>query len=250
MYGKELAKIYEIFYRSRGKDWAAEAEGVTRLIRERMPQAKTLLDVACGTGAHLATFREEFEETAGLEIAQPMLELARQRLPDVPLHQGDMRDFSLENTFDAVVCMFCAIGYLGTVEEMRAAVRAMADHVSPGGVLVIEPWWFPEDHVEGYVAGDLGREDGLTVARISHSVLQGRATRMEVRFLVGDASGIHEFTEIDVLTLFTKDEYTQAFLDADCSVEYLPGAPTGRGLFVGVRRRPSTTDLPEGLDQR
>lgn len=236
MYGQELAKVYEIFYRSRGKNWAAEAEEVTRLIRDRMPQADTLLDVACGTGAHLTTFRETFSQVEGLEIAPPMLEAARQRLPGVPLHEGDMRDFALECTFDAVVCMFCAIGYVGTVEEMRAAVRAMADHVSPGGVLVIEPWWFPEDHIEGYVAGDLGHEDGLTVARISHSTLQGRATRMEVRFLVGDASGIREFTEIDVLSLFTKDEYIQAFLDADCSVEYLPGAPTGRGLFVGIRR--------------
>ncbi|MEU6703797.1 class I SAM-dependent methyltransferase [Streptomyces wuyuanensis] len=235
MYGQELATVYEIFYRSRGKDWTAEAEDVTRLVRTRMPQAQTLLDVACGTGAHLTAFRERFEEVEGLEIAPPMLDLARERLPGTTVHEGDMRDFALERTFDAVVCMFCAIGYLGTVAEMRAAVRAMSDHLSPGGVLVIEPWWFPEDHVEGYVAGDLGQEDGLTVARISHSTLQGRATRMEVRFLVGDSAGIREFTEIDVLTLFTKDEYTQAFIDADCSVEYLPGAPTGRGLFVGIR---------------
>ncbi|QEU96277.1 class I SAM-dependent methyltransferase [Streptomyces kanamyceticus] len=235
MYGQELAKVYEIFYRSRGKDWTAEAEEVTRLVRARMPEAGTLLDVACGTGAHLATFREQFDTVEGLEIAPSMLELARQRLPGLTFHDGDMRDFALEDTFDAVVCMFCAIGYLGTVEELRAAVRAMSDHLSPGGVLVIEPWWFPEDHVEGYVAGDLGKEDGLTVARISHSTRQGRATRMEVRFLVGESAGIKEFTEIDVLTLFTRDEYTQAFLDADCSVEYLPGAPTGRGLFVGIR---------------
>lgn len=235
MYGRQLAKVYEIFYRSRGKDWNAEAEEVTRHVRARMPQARTLLDVACGTGAHMATFRERFEEVEGLEIAPPMLELARERLPGLAFHEGDMRDFALERTFDAVVCMFCAIGYLGTVEELRAAVRAMSDHLRPGGVLVIEPWWFPENHIEGYVAGDLGREDGLTVARISHSTLQGRSTRMEVRFLVGESTGIKEFTEIDVLTLFTKDEYTQAFLDADCSVEYLPGAPTGRGLFVGTR---------------
>ncbi|MFE5857447.1 class I SAM-dependent methyltransferase [Streptomyces sp. NPDC056500] len=235
MYGQELAKVYEIFYRSRGKDWASEAEDVVRLVRERRPDAASLLDVACGTGAHLATFHEGFEHAEGLEIAPPMLELARQRLPGVPLHPGDMRDFSLGRTFDAVVCMFCSIGYLGTVEEMRSAVRSMAAHLPSGGVLVIEPWWFPDDHVEGYVAGDLGREDGLTVARISHSTLQGRATRMEVRFLVGDVSGIREFTEIDVLTLFTKEEYTEAFTAAGCSVEYLPGAPTGRGLFVGVR---------------
>lgn len=236
MYGPELAEVYEIFYRSRGKDWAAEAKDITRLIRDRRPGASTLLDVACGTGAHLATFRTQFAHTEGLEVAESMRALAHERLAGLTVHPGDMRDFALDRTFDAVVCLFCAIGYLDTVAQMRAAVRSMAAHLLPGGVLVIEPWWFPENHIEGYVAGDLGRENGLTVARISHSTLRGRATRMEVRFLVGDSSGIKEFTEIDVLTLFARDEYQAAFTDAGCSVEYLPGDPTGRGLFIGVRR--------------
>ncbi|MFH9138823.1 class I SAM-dependent methyltransferase [Streptomyces sp. NPDC017524] len=236
MYGQELAEVYEIFYRSRGKDWPAEAAHVTELVRTRCPEADSLLDVACGTGAHLETFTTLFKHTEGVEIADPMRELARKRLPEVTVHPGDMRAFDLGRTFDAVVCMFCAIGYLGTVSDMRTAVRSMARHLRPGGVLVIEPWWFPENHAEGYVAGDLGRENGRTVARISHSTLQGRATRMEVRFLVGDRDGIREFTETDVLTLFTKDEYLAAFTDAGCTAEFLPGDPTGRGLFVGVRQ--------------
>ncbi|UQA97326.1 class I SAM-dependent methyltransferase [Streptomyces halobius] len=236
MYGPELAEVYEIFYRSRGKDWPAEAAYVMEVVRSRCPEADSLLDVACGTGAHLETFGALCKHTEGLEIAEPMRELAHQRLPEVTVHPGDMRAFDLGHAFDTVVCMFCAIGYLATVSDMRDAVRSMTRHLRPGGVLVIEPWWFPEDHVEGYVAGDLGRENGRTVARISHSTRQGRATRMEVRFLVGDRHGIREFTEIDVLTLFTKNEYLAAFTDAGCTVEFLPGDPTGRGLFVGVRQ--------------
>ncbi|MFF4158543.1 class I SAM-dependent methyltransferase [Streptomyces sp. NPDC001678] len=235
MYGRELAEVYESVYRSRGKDWGAEAEDIARTVRERCPGADTLLDVACGTGAHLSTFRTLFAEAEGLEIAAPMRRLARQRLPGTPVHAGDMRDFTLGRAYSAVVCMFCAIGYLETVADMRAAVRSMAQHLEPGGVLVVEPWWFPERFIEGYVAGDLAQEDGRTVARVSHSTRQGRATRMEVRFTVGDAAGIRQFTETDVLTLFTREEYTAAFLDAGCTAEYLEGGPTGRGLFVGVR---------------
>ncbi|MGH3804903.1 MAG: class I SAM-dependent methyltransferase, partial [Pseudonocardiaceae bacterium] len=151
MYGPELAEVYEIFYRSRGKDWAAEAKDITRLIRDRRPGASTLLDVACGTGAHLATFRTQFAHTEGLEVAESMRALAHERLAGLTVHPGNMRDFALDRTFDAVVCLFCAIGYLDTVAQMRAAVRSMAAHLLPGGVLVIEPWWFPENHIEGYV---------------------------------------------------------------------------------------------------
>ncbi|MFC7330959.1 class I SAM-dependent methyltransferase [Marinactinospora rubrisoli] len=237
MYGQELAEVYELIYRSRGKDWAAEAHDVTKIIRSRLPEADSLLDVACGTGAHLAAFGEEFGHVQGLEIAEPMRRLARRRLPGTTISPGDMRDFDLGRRFDAVCCMFCAIGYLGTVAEMRSAVAAMARHLPVDGVLVVEPWWFPEQFIEGYVAGDLAQDNGRTVARMSHSTRRGNATHMEVRFLVGDAGGIREFTEIDVLTLFTREEYISAFSAAGCDVEYLEGGPTGRGLFVGVRRR-------------
>lgn len=144
MFSADLAEVYEIIYRSRGKDWAAEATGVAREIRSRKPDAASLLDVACGTGAHLKTFGEVFQHTEGLEIAEPMRDLAARRLPEVKVHAGDMRAFDLGRTFDTVVCLFCAIGYLSEVEDMRSAVAAMARHLVPGGVLVIEPWWFPE----------------------------------------------------------------------------------------------------------
>lgn len=235
MYGHELADVYEEIYRSRGKDWDREAADIARLVAERNPGADSLLDVACGTGAHLSGFGAAFALAEGLEIAEPMRRVAEQRLPGTTVHAGDMREFDLGRTYSAVSCMFCAIGYLETVADMRSALRSMAAHLEPGGVLVVEPWWFPENFIEGYVAGDLARTEHRTIARISHSTRKGRATRMEVRFTVGDATGIQQFTEIDVLTLFTKEEYVSAFTDAGCSVEFLEGGPTGRGLFVGVR---------------
>jgi SAM-dependent methyltransferase len=235
VYGQELAEVYELIYRSRGKDWDSEAASMARVVRSRNPRADSLLDVACGTGAHLATFAKLFGHVEGLEIAEPMRALAHQRLPDVTVHAGDMRQFDLARTFDAVCCMFVAISYVESLEQMRSAVRSMARHLNPGGVLVIEPWWFPTSFIDGYVAGDLAQEGGRTVARISHSVRRGQATHMEVRFTVGDAAGIREFKEIDVMMLFTRQEYVDAFTDAGCSVEFVEGFPSSRGLFVGIR---------------
>lgn len=236
MYSAELAEVYETIYRSRGKNWTTEAEDVAQLIRRRRPEAASLLDVACGTGAHLESFRKLFDDAEGIEIAEPMRKLALERLPGSIVHVGDMRDFDLGRRYDAAVCLFSAIGYLPSVDDLNSAIRCMAAHLAPRGVLVVEPWWFPENHIEGYVAGDMAHEEGRVISRISHSVLQGRATRMEVRFTVADAGGFHEFTEVDVLTLFTRDEYETAFEQAGCDLELLPGPPSGRGLFVGIRR--------------
>ncbi|AUS81210.1 SAM-dependent methyltransferase [Actinoalloteichus sp. AHMU CJ021] len=235
MYAANFAEVYELIYRSRGKSWAGEAEETARLIRARNPSASSLLDVACGTGAHLETFGTLFDHVEGLEIAKGMRTVARERLPGVSVHAGDMRDFDLNRTFDAACCMFNSIAYLTSVADMSDAVRAMGRHLAPGGVLVIEPWWFPERFIEGYVAADAGAEDGKAVVRMSHSTREGDSTRLEVRFMVGDADGIREFTQTSMLRLFTKDEYLEAFAAAGCPAEYLEGGLTGRGLFIGVR---------------
>ncbi|MDH6213152.1 class I SAM-dependent methyltransferase [Streptomyces pseudovenezuelae] len=236
MFGHDLADVYELVYRARGKDWDTEATDIARLIRDQLPAADSLLDVACGTGAHLETFAGLFAHTEGLELSSAMLARAAVRLPELPLHQGDMRAFDVGRAFDAVVCLFTAIGYLPTLPDLRAAVATMARHLNPGGVLVVEPWWFPDRFLDGYVAGDLASDEHRTVARMSHSTRQDRTTRMEVRFLVGEAGGIREFTEIDLLTLFTEEEYLAAFADAGCPAEYIRSEWTARGLFVARRR--------------
>ncbi|MFW5418974.1 class I SAM-dependent methyltransferase [Nocardiopsis sp. CNT-189] len=238
MYEEELAAIYDLVYEGRGKDYAAEAEQVLDLVRERAGEPASLLDVACGTGAHLRHFAAAVPHAEGLELSEAMLGAARDRVPGVKLHQGDMRDFSLGRRFSAAVCMFSSIGYMGDTGELGAALRRFAAHLEPGGVCVIEPWWFPESFIEGYIGADTVQDGGRTVTRMSHSVAVrgGRATRLEAHFLVADAgSGIRHFSNAHEITLFRREEYEAAFTGAGLAVEYIGGGPSGRGLFVGVR---------------
>lgn len=229
------AELYDLVYQSR-KDYEAEASNVTELIRTRRPDAATLLDVACGTGIHLAAFDKFFAQVAGLERAEPMLARAARRLPGVPVHQGDMRDFELGRVFDAVVCMFSSIGYLDTVADLRAAVRAMSRHLDEGGVLVVEPWYFPENFIPGYVSAHAVREDGQAAARVAHSTLEGDKTRIHIHYLLADEeTGVRHLTGDDYLTLFSREEYVRAFRDSGLSVDFLPADPAP-GFFVGVRR--------------
>lgn len=236
MFGPDHADVYEVTYRSRGKDWATEAHDITERVRGLQPDAGSLLDVACGTGAHLDTFRTCFDDVEGVEVAPAMRERAERRLPGVPIHDDDMRFFDLGRSFDVVTCLCTAVGYLDTVEQMRDAVRCMADHLTAGGVLVIEPWWLPEKFIDGYVGSDLVHDGDRTLARVSHTRRHGRAAHMEVRWLVGDPTGLRSFTITEVFTLFTRDEYSAAFEDAGCAVEYHAGWLTGRGIFIGLRR--------------
>ncbi|SCD60656.1 class I SAM-dependent methyltransferase [Streptomyces sp. DvalAA-19] len=235
MYGAEASEIYELLHQGRGKDYRAEAEEIARQVRARMPGAASLLDVACGTGAHLEHFRPRFDRVEGLELSAPMAEAARRRLPGVTVHTGDMRDFSLDGSFSVITCMFGSIGYLAGPRELAAALRRFARHLQPGGVVAVDPWWFPETFLDGHVATGTTVDRGRALARVSHSVRVGDASRVEVHYLVADAaSGVRHFSETHLISLFTRRQYEDAFSAAGLDVEYLDGLHNGRGLFLGV----------------
>ncbi|MFJ1802582.1 class I SAM-dependent methyltransferase [Streptomyces sp. NPDC088180] len=235
MYSTEHAEIYDFIHAARGRDWSAEADVITRLIRERSPEAGSLLDVACGTGAHLERFAEHFGTVAGVELSPEMRRTATNRVPAARVHEGDMRQFELGRTFDAVLCMCFSLGYMSTVEELRRSVAVLVRHLAPGGVLVAEPWWFPEQFIDGFISASLAQEEGRAISRLSHSVRDGSVSRMTVRYTVAETTGIREFTEYETYSLFTREEYLDAFGQAGCEVEFLPDWPNGRGLFIAVR---------------
>ncbi|MFE0178679.1 class I SAM-dependent DNA methyltransferase [Streptomyces sp. NPDC059002] len=229
------AEIYDALYQDR-KDYDAEAAQVAALVRERKPGASTLLDVACGTGVHLEGFAKRFDKVAGLELSESMAARATERLSGVPLHHGDMRTFDLGETFDAVVIMFSSIGYLDTVADLNSAVAAMSRHLADDGVLVVEPWYFPDTFLDRHVSTHAVKRGSEGIARVSHSTREGDKTRMEIHYLVADgANGIEHRSEVDYLTLFSPEEYTEAFRQGGLNVTYLEGTAGAPGFFVGTR---------------
>lgn len=236
MYGIQSAEVYDLQHEARGKDFRGEADDVVRQVRRRRPGAGSLLDVACGTGVHLTAFAEEFDPVEGLELSEPMLEHARRRLPGTPLHVGDMRSFDLGRRFDVVTCLFASIAYAGTAEGVDATVRCLARHLTPAGVVVVEPWWFVDRFVNGYVSADVIRSDDTTITRLSRTVRDGCSSVMTVHHVIADADGIRHFTAEHRALLLERERYEHSFRCAGLLVEYVPDVASGRGLFVGATR--------------
>ncbi|MBT2507445.1 methyltransferase domain-containing protein [Streptomyces sp. ISL-98] len=234
----DVGDIYDAIYGGRGKDYRGESAAVTRHIRSRHPRAASVLDVGCGTGGHLKYFAEDFTVVEGLDLTEGMLDVARRNLPEIPVQCGDMRSFELGRRFDAVVCLFATIGNLVGQDELDTTLSTFARHVVPGGVLVIEPWWFPENFTPGHVGGSVTTVDGRTVARVSHAVRDSEtASRMNVHYLVAESGkGVQHFADVHVLSLYGREQFEKAFEQAGFSVEYVEGDYNGNGLFVGVKR--------------
>jgi ubiquinone/menaquinone biosynthesis C-methylase UbiE len=230
----QTAELYDLVYSH--LDYAGHAATVEGIIRERHPEATSLLDVACGTGKHLAIWRGRFDRVVGLDLDEALLEVAAERIPDVPLHHGDYTDFDLGETFDAVTCLFSSIGYARTPERLDAAVASMARHLTAGGVLIIEPWYRKEMLVPPWVRLHTVERDDVVLARSSVMKVGDVESDMEMNYLVTTAEGTERFTERHVMGLFTPDQFERGFTAAGLVFEWDPeGTYLGRGLAVGVR---------------
>jgi SAM-dependent methyltransferase len=240
-YGADHARFFDIVLRSRGKSYEEEAIGLAKIVQSRFPGAHSLLDVACGTAGHLQTYAGLFEHVEGIDYSADMLTMAKEKLPGVPLHTADMRAFELGRSFDAVTCMGNAVACVSTVEELDTAVAVMASHLVANGVLIVEPWFFPENFLDGHVGGHTVIERDRVISRVTRSTKQGNKTRHEVRFVIADPTGIWDFTEVLMISLFSEDQYRSAFARGGCTVELVDGfSLNGRanspGLFVGIHR--------------
>jgi SAM-dependent methyltransferase len=236
-YSELLAEVYdEVYVRGVGKDYQTEAAGLTALIRGRAPHAASLLDVACGSGEHLVYLRDSFDHVEGAELSQAMCRIAESKLPDVPIYVADMRSLDLGRTFDAVTCLFSAIGYVADTAELDASVARMAAHLNPGGVLVVEPWFTPDQWMDGHVSHTLAESPERIISRMSYSGRRGKIATTTMHYLVGEKGvGVRSFSEEHALALFTDAEYRAAFDAAGLTgFETIAGWRQGRPRLVAV----------------
>ena len=229
----KTARYYDKIYAF--KDYHAEVQHLTAIVRQSLrSEGKRLLDVACGAGHHITYLKEHFD-VEGLDISQELLEIARQREPDILFHRADMIDFDLSRTFDVVTCLFSSIGYVKTLYNLTRAVTCMTRHLTTGGVLVIEPWFTPDTWRPGTVHATLINEPDLKIARVNTSFVDGRLSFFDLHYLIGTPEGTDHFVERHELGLFETDEMRTVLAEAGLAVTYYAEGLTGRGLFVGQR---------------
>jgi SAM-dependent methyltransferase len=164
---KDSPELYDAIYHF--KDYQRECEGLRRIIKDAVSGARSILDVACGTGEH-AKFLKDHYAIDGVDISESYLRAARLKNPSGNYTCADMSGFDLGRTYDVVTCLFSAIAIVRTYKRLEHAISRMVRHVRPGGALIIEPWFVPEEWRPGrqfVLAGELGANQ---VYRLSNSI--------------------------------------------------------------------------------
>ena len=196
------ARYYDLLYAD--KDYAAEAAYVERLILEVAPQARTILDLGCGTALHASLLAAKGYEVTGIDASETMLARGAQRLEAlsedvkrrVHLLQGDICSLRADGTFDAVVSLFHVMSYQTRTSELKAAFANARAHLVPGGVFVFDFWYGPAVlTVRPELRTRYLEDDVIHATRIADPVMQPNENVVEVNYRVtirDKASGAEE----------------------------------------------------------
>jgi SAM-dependent methyltransferase len=229
----QSGRLYDALYAEH--DYEGESAWVVKTAAHYKRSAgSALLDLACGTGRHLEYLQAEFQ-VEGLDIDREMLAAAASRLPNVPLHEGDLTDFDLARQFDLVICMLSSIGYARRPETLGKALGLMARHTHPGGVVLVEPWLAPEQPQAEVVSARVVERDGLKISRMRSLRTEDGASILSYDYLVTGPEGVEHFTERHELGIFSHEQYLTAFTDARLETFHDPIGPSGLGAYIGVR---------------
>lgn len=128
---------FAAFYDAVQGDRAEHADYVCSLLERERPDARRILELACGTGSVLSRLRDRYE-VVGVDLSPEMLAVAAAKLPDVRLVEDDMTRVRLGETFDAVICLYDSINHLLRWPDWEALFDTACAHLDARGVLVFD----------------------------------------------------------------------------------------------------------------
>lgn len=170
IYDGRHAELYDLFYGA--KPYAAEANYLHGLLQRFSWQpVRRVLDIACGTGSHAIELERLGYDIVGTDISQDMLVRAREKAVEgsnVCFERQDMRTLEVAaKPFDAVLCLFDAIGHVQTTAAIKQTFRAVHRHLGKEGLFVLEFW---------HAAAMAGRHDPQRVRKFATG--QGEILRL------------------------------------------------------------------------
>lgn len=232
----ELASFWPLL--SPVEDYEAEALEMLRVLEERHPEARTLLELGSGGGHVAAYFKRRFASTL-TDLSSEMLAESRKLNPECEHLLGDMRFLDLKRTFD-VVFVHDAVDYMCSEEDLEAVFRTAYRHLAPRGIALFAPDHVRERYEPGTECGGTDAPDGrgLRYLEWSEEVTPGSATvRTHYAFLIREADGSVRFLhETHITGLFPSSLWRELLSRVGFEVDVIEERTrdhTPRLLFVG-----------------
>jgi SAM-dependent methyltransferase len=121
-----------------GDDGAVIAELLASLLGDHgSADARTVLDLGCGTGVHAQVLGADFDYL-GVDVQPWLIQHARRTHPAARFEVGDITCYRAGRRFDVITCVGNTLAYLHTDAELEAACVTIASHSTPETLIVLQ----------------------------------------------------------------------------------------------------------------
>ena len=147
MYKGKFAKYYDDIYGN--KDYIGESK-----ILEKYCNLDRVLDVGCGTGAHLRKLYKKGRVLHGLDVSEDMISIAKEKFKDnkdITLYNLDvttfeeMVDLPKKKPFTTIISMFNVVNHVLHRQQIGGFFESCSNLLEDGGTFVFD--CFNEDAV-------------------------------------------------------------------------------------------------------
>lgn len=207
IYNEKYAKYYDMF--NKGKDYSKECDFLEEIFKRYAKiSIKNLLNLGCGTGLHDLELSKRGYKMTGLDLSEEMIEITKKR--GIETVVGDMSNFSLNKKFDAIICMFSAMGYLTKNEQIEGLFNCTKKHLLRNGLLIVDCWnGLAVMHEPPTSREKIVETEGLKIIRKSYPDLDSKNHLNNVKFNVkvfAKERLIDEYDEIHSVRFFFPKE--------------------------------------------
>jgi SAM-dependent methyltransferase len=135
-----FARYYDAL--TKNIDYQRRAKYFERLIKARMPEARLVLDLACGTGSLAFELEQAGVEVIAADASPDMLGVAAGKAAEkhsrVLFLNQSMEALDLYGTVDATVCALDSINHIGGKASWLRVFKRVALFTNPGGIFIFD----------------------------------------------------------------------------------------------------------------
>lgn len=260
----EFAQVYDRFMDNVPyEQWAAY---IRSLLRERQINDGLIVDLGCGTGTLTDLLANAGYDMIGIDGSIQMLEIAREKRPDLLFLNQDIRSFELYGTVRAIVSVCDCMNYILDPKDLQDVFSWVNNYLDPGGVFIFDlntPYKYRHMLGEQTFAED--REDCSFIWENSYDEaekINEYALTLFIRDGVGEemsspnGQGIYrKFKEYHYQRCYEPEEVTRLLEAAGLRVEAMydaftrqpPRTDSERVYIIARECRKSWDDLDEGI---
>ena len=115
-------------------DYQTQSNYIRRLHQLLGNDGNTHLDLACGTGPHVRHFIDFGYVSNGLDINQPMLDMAAIRCPEAHFSLQNMSEFSVAEPLDLITCFLYSLHYNDGIEKLKSCIASVHQALKTDGI--------------------------------------------------------------------------------------------------------------------